>query len=351
MQLLCLGDIALADSRLSNWVWSPPDGFVPDDSTKVLFNWELPVGNMLNPIPRSCGGPRLLSSPDSPGVIRSWAPGFAALATNHILDAGEDGLANTIKSLQQEGFITFGAGMTQEDINKPLIWETEEGKLVILNWVFPEANPDWSCVPGPNFWPGINEAKSIIRDFKHEVDWVMVLAHWSDELFSYPRPEDRTIARELVDAGMDLLVSHHPHVVRGMEVIRTCPVFYSLGNFYFSNFKNDSRDWHEKRAPRTRESLGLRISFKKGLKPEYKTLSFWQMNDRVIEDSRGHATKRMNYSSRPLYRFSGKEYETWYQSERSRFNKYWIKWHFGIRRMGVFGFIRKILHELQSLVQ
>ena len=54
---------------------------------------------------------------------------------------------------------------------------------------------------------------------KGEADWVMVVVHWSDELFPYPRPEDRATARELAQMGADLVVGHHPHVVRGMEII------------------------------------------------------------------------------------------------------------------------------------
>jgi hypothetical protein len=77
----------------------------------VLFNWELPIGNTVNPTPRS-SGPRLLAHPDSTRVIKRWSPGFATLATNHILDAGEEGLATTIESLKHAGFITLGAGGT-----------------------------------------------------------------------------------------------------------------------------------------------------------------------------------------------------------------------------------------------
>jgi gamma-polyglutamate biosynthesis protein CapA len=61
----------------------------------------------------------------------------------------------------------------------------------------------------------------------------LVLAHWSAELFPYPRPEDRIIVRELANAELDFFVGHHPHVVSGMEVIDACPVFYCIGNFFF----------------------------------------------------------------------------------------------------------------------
>ncbi len=340
MELICLGDIGLVDNRLSNTTWAYPIKASPEEEVRVLFNWELPVGDRVNPIPRKCGGPRLLSFPSSPEVIQNWAPGFAALANNHILDAEERGLVDTLASLNRMGFLTIGAGRSSEEICKPLLWETEEGKLTIINWVFPETNPDWMTIPGPNCWPGIDEAKVILHKLKQESDWVMVLAHWGDELFPYPRLEDRVIAQELAKAGLDIFVGHHPHVVRGMEVYNDCPVYYSIGNFFFSDFPgNDALRW----APRNREALGIQISFKRGMRPACKSLSFWQENNQVINDPYRRAVKRMKDTSRPLKQYFSADYERWYFSQRDMFDKYWAKWHFGIRRLGFWGSVRRIL--------
>ena len=135
------------------------------------------------------------------------------------------------------GFQTIGAGLSVDDIQKPLFWETVEGKIAIVNWVFPETHPDCETAIGPNCWPGLGEAKLIIQSLKKNANWVFVLVHWSDEDFSFPRPEDRLLARELAGMGADMIIGHHPHVVRGMEIIGSCPVFYSLGNYFFSNFE------------------------------------------------------------------------------------------------------------------
>ena len=45
----------------------------------------------------------------------------------------------------------------------------------------------------------------------------MVVVHWSDEHFPYPLVEDRQIARRIPESGADIIIGHHPHVVRGME--------------------------------------------------------------------------------------------------------------------------------------
>lgn len=348
MKLLCLGDIALSNINSSSTTWPAPGDFVSGKNSKILFNWELPLGTNLNPTPRLAGAPRLLSDPASPALLSKWAPGFASIATNHMLDAGEQGLAETLTTLRQASFATVGAGMTREEIARPLFWETPQGRLAIINWVFPETHPDWMRIPGPNCWPGIETAQTTIHKLKKEADWVMVLAHWSDEFFPYPRSEDRIIARQLAQAGADILVSHHPHVVRGMEFFGSCPVFYSLGNFYFSECQKGSGRPAVKWAPRNHEGLGVLISFKYGLKPEFELLSFWQKKDQAILDPRGRAYRRMVQTSQPLKRYSEERYSKWYSARREKFFQWEAKWHFGIRRLGIFGSIQYIQRKLIS---
>ena len=347
MQLLCIGDVAFADKSLSEDVWVAPGGVVPDENLRVLFNWELAMGDTKNPTPRS-SGPRLLAHPDSWRVIERWSPGFAALATNHILDAGEEGLAYTIESLNRAGFTTVGAGRTQEEITKPLFWETAEGRLAIVNWVFPETHPDWMAVPGPNCWPGLEGAKRTVQELRGRADWVLIVVHWSDELFPYPRPEDRAVARQVAQMGADLVVGHHPHVVRGMESINSCPVFYSIGNFHFSDFSDHRGVWIVQQAPRNREGLGVQVSFRRGRRPEYRVLSFWQTRRQVVLDPIRRADRRMAWVSRPLRRFQSSEYDEWYAVKRARFDRWWARWHFGVRRLGIRGLIRYVFQRSLS---
>ncbi len=344
MQLLCVGDVAIIHNIAS---WFPPEGVTPGDEVRIIFNCELPFWHLLNPVSRK-SGPRILAHPNSSTVIEKWAPGIAALATNHVLDGGVEGLSETLAVLGRSGFQTVGAGLSKDEIVKPLFWETIEGKLAIVNWVFPETNPEWKAIPGPNYWPGIEEAKSIIRGLKLEADWVMVQAHWSDELFPYPRPEDRIMARELADAGVDILIGHHPHVVRGMEVIGTCPVFYSLGNFYFSSFVDSDTGITERQSPRNRESLGVFLSFKRGEQPGIQLIPFWQRNALSVRDPFNRAIRRLVSVSRPLRGLSNSNYASWYLSRRSRFDLFGYRWHFRFLQLGVSGITRIIFRKVMK---
>jgi hypothetical protein len=176
-----------------------------------------------------------------------------------------------------------------------------------------------------------------------KTDWVLIVVHWSDELFSYPRPEDRAIARELAQMDADLVVGHHPHVVRGVEIIGCCPVFYSIGNFYFSDIADGRGGWITRQAPGNREGLGVQLSFRRGKRPEYQILSFWQTRRQVVLDPIRRAARRMELVSRPLRCFQNSGYTEWYAVQRARFDKWDYRWHFGLWRLGIRGLVRCLL--------
>ncbi len=345
MRLLCLGDIAIVSDEDWGHPWPHPAEWADDRDSRVLINWEFPVGETKNP-ERRVRGERYLACPGSPNALAKWGPGFASLATNHILDGGAAGLGETVERLGGLGFSTVGAGMTREQICRPLIWEADEGRLAILNWVFPETHPDRSAVPGPNCWPGPEEAARSIRSLKGLADWILVAAHWSDEDFSYPLPDDRVLAGRLAHIGADVVIGHHPHVVRGMEVVDSCPIFYSLGNFFFSDIPDGRGGWLVRQVPRNRESLGIEITFQRGKKPAWRALSFWRTKTRAVPDPRDRAARRMRRVSAPLGRFPAPAFADWYAKRRRDFDRWGYRYHFRVGQLGPKGILRFLARRL-----
>ena len=349
MRLLCLGAIAIAGDLPSAW---PVPGCINplNNDQQILFNWEVPIGETLNPRPRPGGGPRIITTPNSIQMIQNWSTGgIASLATNHILDAGNEGLIKTLHMLQEHGLRTIGTGITETEISMPFVWKTGEGKLGLVNWVFPETHPELISIPGPNYWPGFDGAKSIISDLKTKVDWILAILHWSDEEFSYPMPEDREIADKLVQMGVDLIIGHHPHVVRGVDIIQGSPVFYSLGNYFFSNFRDASGCSISHQAPRNREALGVELIFNKGKKPRYQLHSFFQKRNRTIVDPFQRAYRRVRSVSSPLVRFQGTSYKNWYFQKRRVFDTVGIRLHFRLWHLGLNGLLRLLVKKLHFL--
>lgn len=346
MELLCLGDIAIIRNISSFPKWKKHDCMSTGEDNKILFNWELPVGTHMNTSARTSGS-RFTSSLNSIEVIQNWAPGIATLATNHTLDAGAEGLSTTISKLKNSGFEIVGAGMTLKETNSPLIWETKEGRLAIFNWVFPETHPDVNAIPGPNCWPGIQNAQNQILNIRNQVDWVLLVLHWGDELFPYPSPQHREIAGDLARCGVDAIVGHHPHVVRGMEFIGGCPIFYSLGNYFFNVSGKNAGSSNSHRAPRNNEALGVKWVFKRGEKTGFLTYSSWAKSVEVIPDSKKRAERRLSETSQPLQRYHGQKYLEWYDRKKNIFFNWEVKWYFGVLGIGVKGFFPYIFRKIR----
>ena len=64
---------------------------------------------------------------------------------------------------------------------------------------------------------------------------MIVFAHWGIEREEYPQDYQRTLAKGYIDAGADLVIGAHPHVLQGFEYYKGVPICYSLGNYLFGN--------------------------------------------------------------------------------------------------------------------
>jgi len=81
----------------------------------------------------------------------------------------------------------------------------------------------------------LSEILAVVRDARRQADWVIVTAHSHESARGAPAEFLVRFARAAVDAGADLVVGHGPHVLRGIEIYRGKPIFYSLANFIFQN--------------------------------------------------------------------------------------------------------------------
>lgn len=165
---------------------------------------------------------------------------IACLANNHTRDFGPEGLEETIGLLQQAGFVTCGAGLCEEEITKPVVWELGGIKLGILNVAEGEA-----CLPPRRGEPGVasldlERITKQLAQLEETVDFKMVIVHAGREHVPAPPPYIQKAYRQMVRAGASLVVGHHPHVPQGIEIYQGCPIVYSLGNFAF---------WQEEKNP------------------------------------------------------------------------------------------------------
>ena len=162
--------------------------------------------------------------------------GFRAmgLANNHLLDRGPKGVRDTFRALERVGIVAFGAGTTPQAA-APLILETPYGKVGVVafsvdhrgRFLSSESDIGLRPLAKTEFERGVKSAR------EEGAKWVVAFVHWGSN-YAAVNDSQRRQARELVAAGVDLVIGHHPHVVQKVERIDGVLVFYSLGNFVFS---------------------------------------------------------------------------------------------------------------------
>ena len=177
-------------------------------------------------------------------VIKEAGIKLLTLANNHILDFGTDALTNTIKVPDDNNIFHIGAGENIREASKIYIKEIEGKRYAFIgaSAVIPheswKANEDRAGVA--NGYDTMTICNRIINlKTKLAVDKVIVYIHWGKELELYSGEMQQTIGRRLVDAGADLVVGTHAHVVQEIEYYNNVPIVYSLGNFVYGGTQRD----------------------------------------------------------------------------------------------------------------
>jgi poly-gamma-glutamate synthesis protein (capsule biosynthesis protein) len=166
-----------------------------------------------------------------------------SLANNHIMDYGNDALFDTINLLNENGIFTVGAGENLDFSRKAVIIDCNDIKIAFLayNCTYPETYN--AQVDKPGACPGKIEiiTEDIYRT-KEKADIIIVSFHWGIEYEEYPEKWQIKLAHQTIDAGSELIIGHHPHVLQGFEIYNGKPIFYSLGNFIFDQNQNETQE-------------------------------------------------------------------------------------------------------------
>ena len=177
-----------------------------------------------------------------------------SLANNHVLDFGPVGLADTLSVLDEVNILRPGAGSNNAEAYAPRVLTLDSGIRV----AFVSAT---AVVPGgfaaSADRPGVADAKwaiprvlAAVRAAAAGNDVVVVSVHWGIERETCPSEDQRALASDLIEAGANLILGHHPHVLQPIETFDRTVIAYSLGNFA----------WHP-RYGITGDSGVLEISF------------------------------------------------------------------------------------------
>jgi poly-gamma-glutamate synthesis protein (capsule biosynthesis protein) len=172
-------------------------------------------------------------------VLRQAGVDVVSVANNHGMDFGQVGLTDTLDAAARSGMPLLGAGRDDAAAYTPLRREVKGVRVSVLaatDVLDDFATTSWVAAPGK---PGLASAKDPARLLaavtaeRARADVVVVFLHWGRERVVCPTARQLELARSLSDAGADIVVGSHAHVVQPRGTVGRTLVHYGLGNFQF----------------------------------------------------------------------------------------------------------------------
>ncbi len=178
------------------------------------------------------------AKPERVEILKELGVDLANLANNHIYDYGTDAFLDTLDILDAGGIAHAGAGKNAVEAEEPFYAEIDGRTVAVVSAtraekyiLTPEADED-----NPGVFRCYDMAKVLqkVQETKEKADFVIAYIHWGTEYSETLETAQTEGARELIDAGADVVLGAHPHCLQGMEYYNGKPILYSLGNYWFN---------------------------------------------------------------------------------------------------------------------
>ncbi len=174
--------------------------------------------------------------PTSLGALHDSGIDIVSFANNHVGDYAMEGFEESLQNLRDHTVSFTGAGESRADVVTPTIITVRGMNIGFLGAT--DVGPNWLAAKESN--PGIllasdPELPSIILEAKKQVDILVMSFHWGVE-YSPSNAHQEKLAHSVIDAGADIVVGTHPHVIERVEMYHNKPIFYSLGNYIFDQY-------------------------------------------------------------------------------------------------------------------
>jgi hypothetical protein len=223
---------------------------------KLIKGADLALANFENPAPDRfswhtsktvfTADPKLID-----GVVRAGID-YVSIANNHIGDAGDAGILQTIANLKERGLKYSGAGKDLAAARKPAMLDARGIKVAVLAYdAIAKGYFAGKDETGSSQLSLLRATNDIKNARKAGADVVIVFPHWGTEYRRMPFAGQQRLARDIIDAGADMIIGNHAHYAAAMEVYEGKPIWYALGNFVFD------QTWSEP----TMEGITLELTF------------------------------------------------------------------------------------------
>lgn len=224
VNILFVGDIML-DRGIRKVINENGFGYILNDVKDMFQNHDLIIGNLEGTITENQSiaikNNQILRFTFSTTTARELKKaGFSgfSLANNHTLDFYQAGYDETRKNLSEAGLFSFGSPLNNQKISHEILIKNK--KLCYIGYHSLYSSTTTSVIKE-------------INTLKGQCDFIVVMSHWGEEYEDFENEHQRAQAHSFIDAGADLIIGHHPHVIQPIEIYKNKAIFYSLGNFIF----------------------------------------------------------------------------------------------------------------------
>lgn len=246
------GDVSLAD----NWFIAPKyderggiSGILGDsmletmkNSTFLAVNSEFTVSNRGTALSGKMYTFR--AKPERLAIYDEMGVDLAVLANNHVYDYGEDAFLDMLDAFLEYKISHIGAGKDINEASKPYFFIIGGYKFAFVAATRAEKNvmtPKATETSAGTFWCyDPTDMINLIASLRDDADFIIPIIHFGRENSHGLEGEQVSSAKAYIDAGADVVVGHHAHVLQGVEIYNGKPIIYNLGNFLFNGEKVDT---------------------------------------------------------------------------------------------------------------
>ncbi len=211
----------------------------------MMLNNEFPYSNGGSPTEGKTYTFR--AAPETVSILGEMGVDIVGLANNHAYDFGQQAFLDTMETLGNAGVAYAGGGKNIEEASHPVYYITSNGmKIAIICATQIERNdhPDTkgATEDSPGVFRCMNDTLLLekVREAREKNAYVVVFIHWGTESTTEIDYLQRDQAKEIAEAGANLIVGTHPHILQKIDYVSGVPVIYSTGNYIFNSKTQDS---------------------------------------------------------------------------------------------------------------
>lgn len=178
------------------------------------------------------------AKPERMNLLTEMGVDLVTLSNNHVYDYGPEALHETCDLLSQANIDYIGGGHNISDAKKAVYYEINGLKIGVVaasnaevHRFTPQATDD---SPGILLAYDMAEYLAVVKEASQNCDYLIAYMHWGTEDSNYLNEQQQSEGRQLLEAGADIVIGGHPHVLQGMEYVDGKPIVYSMGDFWFN---------------------------------------------------------------------------------------------------------------------